>query len=222
MTQRPIIFSGPMVRAILEGRKTQTRRVMKTQPFLVDSEWRVDIAARPAGKDVYWWPVTGAANDKLLRHCPYGLPGDLLWVRETWQIVKDSSAPPKIWYRADPGVEDCVAKSLVGWPGWRPAIHMPRDACRLVLEITAVRVERLQAISEADAIAEGLRVYKCSSGDYPCYAIDDNPGWTDARFAFEVLWNRINEKRGHGWVTDPWVWVVEFKLAAPPKGGPLP
>lgn len=121
MTERPIIFSAPMVLAIVEGRKTQTRRVMKPQPFQVDGSWRIDIPARPTGKDVYWWPVSGPANDKLIRHCCYGAPGDRLWVRETWQVVKSDERPPKVWYRADPGVEECVARSLIGWSGWRPA-----------------------------------------------------------------------------------------------------
>lgn len=146
MKTRPILFSGPMVRAILEGRKTQTRRVVKPQP--------AHCADLPMGKD-----LTFASA------CPYGQPGDRLWVRETWAVgtlfdyvrpsllpkpdcesklaVDYAANPRRIWHSEDQG-------------RWRPSIHMPRWASRITLEITSVRVERLQDISHKDAIAEGL------------------------------------------------------------------
>lgn len=189
--ERPILFSGAMVRAILDGKKTQTRRVVKPQP---PADW----VPSP-------WPYDGAAWSD--RRCPYGAPGDRLWVRETWApISPDEERRPirecRIEYRADTS-----AARPGGWDEdtddpeaarWRPSIHMPRWASRLTLEVTGVRVERVQDISEDDARAEGV---------YP-YA--DNP-----RRFFQELWNSINGARGYGWNSNPWVWVVEFRRVAP-------
>ncbi len=173
--ERPILFGAAMVRAILEGRKTQTRRAMKPQP----AELR-DIK----GQD-----------------CPYGRQGERLWVRETFCVDEDDQ--PVVLYRATDH-ESC------GQP-WRPAIFMPRSASRITLEITAVRVERLQDISEEDAKAEGAEFGFCVGRDFhePCDPEDAVASSYKQGFAF--LWDSINAKRGLGWEANPWVWVVKFK-----------
>lgn len=165
--ERPILFSGPMVRAILDGRKTQTRRVAKG--FLPWDE------------------------------CPYGLPGDRLWVRETYRSAIHG-AGRKIVYRAD---QDGSTDGFV----WRPSIFMPRALCRLVLDVAAVGVERLQDISLHDCYAEGCeRPNPLRLGSVVCET-DNARGW------YTQLWDSLNAKRGFGWATNPWVWVVEFKRA---------
>jgi len=171
---KPILFSGPMVRAILDERKTQTRRVVKPQTCYKENP-------RP--------------------RCPYGHPGDLIWVRETWADV-NSYEGPAICYRAD-------GNHINGAPEhrWKPSIFMPRWASRLTLKITDVRIEQVQDINREDAIAEGCdNPLKGSellgiSGDYVA----------DERTSFAQLWNSINAKRGYSWQSNPWVWVVEFK-----------
>lgn len=187
--ERPILFSAPMVRAILEGRKTQTRRIVKPQPspssdtaFIgLDGIWRF---SHPTLRG----PVSHEADDV---RCPYGQPGDRLWVREAWAFHPDfPESTRRAIYRADAGVENDV-------PRWRPSIHMPRWASRILLEITAVRVERLQDISETDAQAEGVANSLHLRGGRL------------ARENFAHLWWTIN---GDGsWEANPWVWVVEFK-----------
>ncbi|WP_175946727.1 hypothetical protein [Burkholderia pyrrocinia] len=169
MKERPILFSGPMVRAILDGRKTQTRRVVKLPHMNSLGEWEpTTIGGENGGRTAagetvplqggIWHTRTG---DCLM--CPHGQPGDRLWVRETWQHSNHPFGPYEsdcvVFYRADylndplgPDLErsaDGIRRE------WRPSIHMPRGAGRITLEITGVRVERLQSISEADAIAEG-------------------------------------------------------------------
>ncbi len=201
MNERPIIFSGPMVRAILAGRKTQTRRAVKPMGR--------DDAFVLLGHDDGWWPyrsddgessVTDDGNETP-HSCPYGCPGDRLWVRETWRVpgsVPRSDDPVRpgmrIEYRADC---DAATDGFV----WRPSIFMPRWASRLTLEVTGIRVERLQDISEADAQAEGML---CAPRGW-C-SDEGQPVSISARRAYEDLWYSI-----HGAWLDCWVWVVEFK-----------
>ena len=179
--ERPILFSGPMVRAILEGRKTQTRRIVKD--------------GIPLGN----WNET-------LNKCPYGKPGERLWVRETWAPVTIGYA-----YKAD-GVY--IEESPV-WK-WKPSIHMPRVASRILLEITDIRVECLQEISEEDAKAEGLRRF-AKFGVEEWGGVEAHPQvknhfrWYDKPIeAFKQLWEHINGRES--WKQNPWVWVVEFKM----------
>lgn len=199
MKERPILFSGPMVRAILEGRKTQTRRVVKGRWLpLVEAVMRVN------GR----WVWTTMDYDLTT---PYGEPGDRLWVRETWAAFDlDWSWPgrprdlsggpwPNIVYRADDGLDEH------GWKRWRPSIHMPRWACRITLEVTDVRVERLKDITEDDAMAEGWIKRPDLSKDPEVHA-DACRDW------FVDLWDSINAKRGYGWETNPWVWRIEFQV----------
>jgi len=194
MKEKPILFSGPMVKAILGGQKRQTRRVIKPQP--IKELWGNWIYSKSA-RNVYAtdsWMSAGGMRVQLPKYCPYGQPGDRLWVRETWnssQLIgwKPSELPHTvpIYYRAD---------DPEAMPIWRPSIFMPRWASRITLEITGVGVERVQEISEEDAKAEGISA----------------PGYPDvAHEMFAELWDTINAKRGFGWEKNPWVWVITFK-----------
>lgn len=192
--ERPILFSGPMVRAILEGRKTQTRRVvvptmttprvapLHMEPWIIDGEQETDEHGLPCWAG-YHPDYPGEAK---WFSCPYGQPGDRLWVRETWNKQMIDGAE-RVAYRADiPNGHSFLY--------WHPSIHMPRWASRITLELTGVRVERVQDITSEDARAEGV--------DAP----DVLP-----RSKFATLWDSINAKRGYGWETNCWVWVLEFK-----------
>ncbi|TXH46076.1 MAG: hypothetical protein E6Q97_30340 [Desulfurellales bacterium] len=203
MKETPILFSGPMVRAILEGRKTQTRRVIKPQPvpFGVSSykgsrqgwKWKPDSLNRrwnDDDKDPYNTDPIGRADLALSCECPYGQPGDRLWVRETWGPCAGG-----VCYRASEEITVCPDGGK-----WKPSIFMPRWASRITLEITDVRVERIKSISADDAEKEG-----CGFG------VNDETGGPVARF--KTLWDSINSKRGFGWDANPWVWAISFKRA---------
>lgn len=192
---KPIIFSTEMVRAILDGRKTQTRRVIKPQPD------NVTEGKTPMGADYMAW-YNGAVANPLLNvgGCsdlwpPYR-PGQILWVRETWGIPIRMAG--EIIYRAD--YADKKAP-LADGEKWRPSIHMPREAARIFLRVIDVRVERLQEITEEDARAEGC---------------DANiPDGVSIIWFYEI-WNRLNARRGYGWDVNPWVWVIEFERTEAP------
>jgi hypothetical protein len=226
--ERPILFSAPMVRAILEGRKTQTRRVCTPTAFY-SNETR---AKRP---------------------CPYGHPGDQLWVRETWNCFHDltdaeRTKQDKILRRFQDGkVRDIVAEAMALPVGsgerraiyaadfgdwaydpdsdlhWRPSIFMPRWASRITLEITDVRVQRVQEISEEDALAEGVEPLSMTEQEIADLQISDSapwekklamamgPGCFSHKFTFQMVWDSINAKRGYGWSANPWVWAVTFR-----------
>ena len=219
--ERGILFSAPMVRALLAGTKTQTRRVVKWQgpkgfPHYFDRAFIDSPAGEPRLCVPYHHPDDLDMGDDGLqahRHYPpHGQPGDRLWVRETWARDDEDGC---MMYRADVG--RCINADAweqsrhEGAPRyrWRPAIHMPRWASRITLEITAVRVERLQDIGEADAIAEGIERAACE-GYWKLYGREAN-GDADRspRVAYRSLWESIN---GHGsWQQNPWVWVLEFR-----------
>lgn len=233
MKERPILFSGPMVRAILDGRKTQTRRIVKPQPVPEGSSayggtrqgyvWKPETLNRSWNdddKDPYKNPSQSVmATAALGVECPYGVSGDHLWVRETWAAPHafDGHKPSHIpsgtrWHYA--------ASEDRGGLLWRPSIHMPRVASRMSLEIAEIRVERLQDISEADAKAEGIRTWT-KDGEvekfWPCDPCEGDMkcAWADlprsATEAYRNLWETIN---GHGsWDSNPWVWVITFSLA---------
>ncbi len=179
-SERPILFSGPMVLAILDGTKTQTRRALKVQP--------IDVI--PAPKVGGWIGLMQREPEPkgLLFHCKYGKPGDHLWVREAWRKEPGGL----VHYRADGNSCDDVAAK------WKPSIHMFRADSRITLEITSVRVERLQDISEQDAWKEG-----CEGSD------DDVTGGISGYREYCKLWESINWPGS--WDENPWVWVVEFK-----------
>jgi len=207
MAEHPILFNGEMVRAILDGRKAQTRRVMKPQPTI----------CRPSGSrdpTFVWYPK----DDGILRNmvetierCPYGQPGDVLAVKETWRPRGPWAGRNIVQYRAD-----STERSVIVPPGhvvivdarepWKSSATMPRWASRITLGVLAVRVERVQEISEESAKAEGC------DNHCPCHNCPTPPL---ARFAFREVWDSINAKRGYGWESNPWVWVVEFKRQKP-------
>lgn len=188
MADRPILFSGPMVRAILEGRKTQTRRVLKPSAYL--RRYNVERRLNLSNQQLLDAEAHAArVNLGQGLPSPYGAPGDTLWVRETWAPSRFKAGDPNYAYRAD-GEREGVGR-------WRPSIHMPRFVSRLSLRVKSVRVERLQEISEADAIAEGISPVV---GEYT----------GPARSEFAALWDSINAK-SHPWASNPWCWVVEFE-----------
>ncbi|MGM3315446.1 hypothetical protein ACS136_30175 [Enterobacter hormaechei subsp. steigerwaltii] len=239
MKERGMIFNGEMVRAILDGRKTQTRRIMKIQPsdgfHPTNNGYDLDLKAhwytpgvvdkngylQPAKKDVF-----GVADENEGYTCPFGAVGDSIWVRETWGVVSHEldedgriqplspdrpataihempfgngyysghaiyAADGDFTWGDDDGYED-------GRSCWKPSIHMPRAACRILLEVTGVRVERLRDLSEDDAKSEGIT--PTSGGVLP--------GW-EYRINFRDLWMSIYGS--DNWEANPWVWVIEFK-----------
>lgn len=231
-----MIFNGEMVRAILDGRKTQTRRIMKVQPsddfHPTHNGYDLDLNAhwytpgvvdkngylQPAKKDVF-----GVADENEGYTCPFGAVGDRIWVRETFQgplIPEDElseflganpdkfESPAYCEYASDGGPRpEYVDADDNTRHGWRPAIHMPRWASRLTLEIIGVRVERLNSISQEDAQAEGMEL----TGWRPTYSDPDSGGevWTPYD-NFAQLWESIYGEES--WKANPWVWVIEFKV----------
>lgn len=221
MKERPILFSAPMVRALLAGTKTQTRRIVKP-----------DTGSPVIEPYVHWQERTFGScstdGTSSIIHCPYGQLGDRLWVKETWRTEELEDGFDGIRFRADDAfqrIENTEAAadrwleahkkpSAVGGK-WRPSIYMQRWASRLVLEVTGVRVERLNAISEADAIAEG-----CSGVDPEpkseggtLYAWKGRSSAPDPRAHYAALWESIN---GPGsWAANPWVWAISFKRVTP-------
>jgi len=200
MKEHPILFSGPMVRALLDGCKTQTRRAMKPQPTefvggpgvtLRDGSPAplvpLDDSVEPYGREIV---------------CPYGQPGDRLWVREAHAV--DGK---KVFFRA--GHEESEGAGPRVDIRWRPSIHMPRWASRITLEVTTVRVERLQDISEADAIAEGCTQNHNGyywGGPHPVSGLKQ---LATAKGAYQDLWESINGP--DSWAANPWVWAIEFR-----------
>lgn len=223
MKERPILFSAPMIRAILDGRKTQFRRVVKPQPF-VKGAWGLTWEPKSpvfgpsySERNVNWNPITNAFADFYRDRggSPFGQPGDRLWVREAHAFYGLNYLDLGVWHPIDRDVcchfrEACPVDLESRIDRWRPSIHMPRWASRITLEITSVRVERLQEISEEDAKKEGIE----SEGGDPKMWKSYNPklGWLsvdDPAMSYRTLWESIN---GPGsWDANPWVWVIEFK-----------
>lgn len=204
MRERPILFAGPMVRAILNGEKTVTRRLMKPQPDFLGSMVDPNTPFKTLGAGLHA-RIT----------CPYGEPGDRLWVRETFATLSAGQYEPvkpahgygqDVRFAATDPLTDCD----VGVRGyaWRPSIHMPRWASRILLEITAVRVERLQDISDEQCVAEGIGVTKHAVGVKLTSPHDESV----PRAMFRELWQSING--AESWAANPWVWVVEFRRIA--------
>lgn len=208
--ERPILFSTPMVQAIIGGGKTQTRRVVK-------SKWTIKSVS-PNGK-----VATGENGLTWELNCPYGKVGDLLWVRETSMYVQNEHAHDLLegskdrnqWVYKASMHEDFIqyAKEKYGY-NWKPSIYMPKEAARIWLEITNIRVERLQDISGQDSVAEGVfQTFKGDRIDHNWIAfknyIDDGRGSLTADKSFQTLWVSINGEES--WKENPWVWVVEFK-----------
>lgn len=221
MTKHPILFSGPMVRAILDG-KTQTRRIVKFGIHEPDCLYpngecgtRYDWGLAAFGcqcdacreNNTHWFAL----------RCPYGAPGDRLWVRETFgedytgitevtvgqnqQTIKTA----RLVYRADGHkMGDCGT-------GWKPSIHMPRWASRITLEVKNIRAERVQEITEEDARAEGITPCDCDDGATTHYKTSRGFSVDTAQEAFKFLWDDLNAKRDYGWTVNPWCWVISFE-----------
>lgn len=203
MKERPIIFSTPMVKAILAGRKTQTRRVLKPKA----QEYMRNYMNKVLDGTIYNYSF-----EEELATCPYGKPGDFLWVRETWghtghgvwkvSDARMASLNGKVVYRAD---EDTPG-------GWFPSIHMPKEFARIFLKITDVRIERLQDISDKDAKSEGMYA-RSTVGDDPSHPVwtwaPDSPRFDTAKAAFEYLWQVINGP--DAWNANPWIYALTFE-----------
>lgn len=198
--EHPILFSGDMVRAILDDRKTVTRRIVKG-PFRVRDDWpyRVNPEVVDTGELLY---------ERQMKS-PYGRPGDRLWVREAWRRPHvnsgtDLTVGQVIQYRATSDWHDGFGES------WRPSIHMPRWASRITLEVVSVRVERLQEITHEDALMEGCEGYDWVSSS-PYISGPHTDSGELPREEFAALWDQLNADRGYSWDSNPWVWRVEFK-----------
>lgn len=219
MKERPILFSAPMVKAILANRKSQTRRIIDCPESTTSITWVENHAMSPSGTYT-GWAVHCDAPLLLPRNCPYGKVGDRLWVRETWQqIYKTHGGKHEDWATVP------TRQLSPHWQGtrllysathaedeppkWRPSIHMPRWASRITLEVTGVRVEQVQSISADDAIAEGA---------LPTAEIDptklDRSDWeqckSTALACFQNIWHKINGPES--WTNNEWVWVIGFKI----------
>ncbi len=233
MKERPILFSAPMVRAILAGTKTQTRRVVKIPGVMPHTSF---VITHPEEEIIrfddgtFHYLSTAAMSGPYA--CPYGQPGDRLWVRETWRhtcdsleearaLTEDITSGTAVDYRAT-YVDELMrngpmaradAEECCRWETWKPSIHMPRWASRILLEVTDVRVQRLQDISGSDARAEGVERIHCYGPDCPDGEDGCNArGCYGARERFHELWDSIN---GAGaWGANPWVWALSFRRVA--------
>lgn len=209
MKTRPILFSAPMVRALLGGTKTQTRRIVKPQPERVADSTILQY------KGGLYQPEKLPENSNIFKHCPYGQPGEKLWVRETWYcddfrvqqgpyLEVDGARDLTVYFADNPRPYEAEQ------PVWRPSIHMPRWASRITLEITSVRVERLQDISEEDARAEGITDGGCTNCGEPEAKCKCDFPMPDARDSYCHLWGQINGP--DSWSANPWVWCVSFRV----------
>jgi hypothetical protein len=195
MNQHPILFSTPMVQAILEGRKTQTMRIVKGINIGENSNDTVNYSMKSAMGTNIEKERLGECFFGIGDYCPYGKVGDVLWVRETFGTGG--------YFKT--GWNYKASDELPKYEKWKPSIHMPKSACRIWLQITNIRVERLHDISEADAVAEGINTSKIS-GDYNHTPVQE----------FQDLWNSINGKES--WDSNPWLWVLEFNRIEKPTG----
>lgn len=215
MKETGIIMSGNHPKLILDGTKTMARRVIKLKPPVNEfgREW-----STPFTNDGITWVFTagfGMATRQLRVKCPYGGIGDRLWVRETWRV----GSWDEKWIQS---MDDALAAGLISdkdtgvfqWKDgkspcrWRPSIFMPRWASRITLEITDIRVERVQEINSEDAAKEGVRY---ASGSYELEWFTPNARERKRIEDFSTLWDSLNAKRGYGWEVNPWVWVLSFR-----------
>lgn len=216
---KPILFSTEMVQAILEGRKTQTRRIVKSEPKINDD---TDLELIPDWDGKYDDPLTlffyykGTKKRSIYYDCqlPLAQIGDILWIRESFQYSDELDEP--FWYKQK--YKEDYTQEAFDRIKWKPSIHMPKEAARIFLEVTNVRVERLQDISEEDAIAEGIKktwinddIKQCKFKNY----INDGKGSKSPIDSFISLWKKING--GDSWKANPWVWVYDFKVVEKPK-----
>jgi hypothetical protein len=213
MREIPILFSTPMVQAILDGRKTMTRRVIKRGNVLPTGEWLGEI--REGGQwctnpkpDVLWTGFKSQYGAEAYYMCPYGQPGDRLWVKETWWADRE------IWQDAGTFLYKADAPFPAPWSNdfkWRSSRFMPKAAARIWLEVVNVRVERLKEITQDDAVSEGMTRHIRRELGWAACESEEEFNLTQARSTFQELWDHLNAKRGYGWDENPWVWVVSFR-----------
>jgi hypothetical protein len=246
--ERPILMAAPMVLRTLDGKKGQTRRPIRWRPYSDDTAINLAFSGLEVGNYCTGVPSSGWVlqsrggggcwNDRTKREfCPYGDVGDHLYVRETWRAEeRESDSVDGVAFAADGAFRpiESTREAADRWveaydngrhgAAWRPSIHMPRWASRLVLEITEVRVQRVQDISAEDAIAEGLTALTKDGGRTVKYGIPDRDGWpgnddhgwhwheweVDPRKAFAKLWDSVNPERV-GWAANPWVFAISFR-----------
>jgi hypothetical protein len=214
MKERPIIFSGPSIPAILDGRKTQTRRLMKPQPPTYQSGLVYLDAYNGGPQWNFWDKLNRVMNNMPMWTCPYGVPGERLWVKEAWRLNHNPDSPKngQVEYRAD--YQDAVCQDLITW---RSPRFMPKDLARIWIEITEIRVQRVQEISIDDLYAEG------------CPALSSDEDGSELYEWYSDLWDSINGKGridhppgvdvlheaphigGGAWVSNPWVWAISFR-----------
>lgn len=203
---KPILFSTAMVQAILEGRKSQTRRIIKPQPIGDQSSGLV-FYKKFHFEGTNW-------QEEILKIAKFQM-GDIMWVRETWQYSDDLNDP----YLYKQKYQEEYLPEHHGEMKWKPSIFMPKDACRIFLKVTKVRIERLQDITEEDAKAEGVFYYGDETLDYMNYMHDnkhfDDWGVMTAKHSFETLWEKINSKES--WKENPWVFVYDFEHIEKPQ-----
>ena len=212
MNEKPIIFKPEMVKAILDGTKTVTRRIIKVPPCEIHEQGGFVTVTKPR-----------KFEDEYARLCPYEPyhVGDILWVRERFCNVNKPGIKPDYYYFADTLFLECEDYDPKEWT-WKPSIHMPREAARIFLEITSISVGRLQDIGEKDAKAEGVekanicltqhswtKIIKVHCPIVDCTGCESYSRSYKAEFMY--LWEEINAKRGYSWESNPWVWVIEFK-----------
>ena len=237
MKERPILFNGEMVRAILNGDKTQTRRpvVELGNAWHIDrllGDWPLSQAPEHTPTGAWVWELQTDVDDsaRYIFSCPFGVPGDQLWVRETWAACRTYQGEyPAVAYKATGDIyigneKQPVLSVMAGKYGlsspdsygaapknikWRPSILMPRWASRITLEVTDVRAERVQEIDRFDAIAEGIRWTISDKNTVHVYEASKQ-----TRERFRELWDSIYAKKGLGWDVNPWVWVVMFRMVS--------
>lgn len=220
IAEKPILVSGPLIGPIRRDTKTQTRRIVNMRPeakFIPDGSLDFNLSMVEWKENIY-------SPEAFLNFCPYGREGDRLWVRETHGVNKHTG---EVSYLADGGWAEAAGfkESAFASKKWTPSIHMKRIHSRIDLEITDIRIQRIQDISPEDAYAEGLGkitkdngiTWKYGMADRDGLPGNDNYGWpwdqweTDPVAAFRKLWDKINADRGFGWDANPWVWALSFK-----------
>jgi hypothetical protein len=226
--EHPILFSTPMIQALLEGRKSMTRRIIKPQPEYYEIEDK-KMVRYETKKSYMQIQIDNLADEFLGIPCPYGKIGDVLWVRETFTIMEPehcASMSERFVYKADmkhPDSEEMRQEYIKsGYPyQWKPSIFMPRAACRILLEITDIKVERLQDINFQDALNEGVHRESDASGQgwfdnyqfldskFNQHNVDTHAMFKDPVRSFKTLWQSINGEES--WDKNPWVWAIAFQ-----------
>jgi hypothetical protein len=218
MKTYPILFSTEMVQAILDGTKTQTRRVIKKQPDL-EKHTHIKRAITLDGKDteVFLYCSGNSIKAESVK-CPYGQVGDVLWVRETWCLTTPFG--PEEYYFGYKTSSQAEIKASEKYDyyspdEWKPSIHMPKEACRIFLQITNIRVERLKDISAEDAFREGINYSYDEEEGYKYWHYIKKKFGPSPIHSFQTLWESINGEES--WEANPWVWVIEFERTVKPK-----